>query len=138
VDYALLLLRKTVPRILRAMLGCWIVIGPFVVFLMRWEVYNMLFEYLLLVGAFVFLGVKCWHEGPEYIKRVAFDSGALISFIIVAGAFSLAVAKLIHVRLPAVLFLPLVVVGGFMLLEYYYDRKVLPQSIPANTPQGDS
>jgi hypothetical protein len=139
VDYALSLLKRIVPRVAHAILGFWLILGPLVVFLIRWKTFEVVFMYLLLIGAFLFVGARAWLEGGDYVRRLGRDSFTALSSALIGGGLSGVIAKLTHVRLySSILFLPLVIVAGFLLVEYYNDRKVLPKSAPANTPQGDS
>jgi hypothetical protein len=139
VDYALSLLRRIVPRVVHAVLGFWLVLGPFVVFLIRWKAYEVVFIYLLLIGAVVFVGARIWFEGGEYVRRLGRDTFTALASALIGGGLSGVIAKLTHVRLyTSIFFLPLVIIGGFVLVEYFNDKKVLPKSAPANAPQGDS
>src|ERR1044071_3302367 len=70
VDYARSLLKRIAPRVAQAILGFWLLLGPFVVFLIRWKAYEVVFIYLLLIGAVVFVGAKSWWEGAEYVRRL--------------------------------------------------------------------
>lgn len=135
VDYALSLLRRILPRIVHAILGFWLLLGPFVVFLIRWKTYEVVFMYLLLIGAFMFVGARAWLEGGEYLRRLGRDSFTALASALIGGGLSGVIAKLTHIRLySSILFLPLVIVAGFILVEYYEDRKVAHKSAPANAP----
>jgi hypothetical protein len=139
VDYARSLLKRIAPRLFHALLGFWLLFGPFVVFLIRWKAYEVVFMYLLLIGAFIFVGARVWFEGGEYVRRLGRDTFTALASALIGGGLSGIIAKLTHIRLySSILFLPLVIVAGFVLAEYFNDRKVLPKSAPANAPQSDS
>lgn len=138
MDYAGLLLKRIAPRLCHAILGFWLLLGPFVVFLIRWKSYEVAFMYLLLIGAFVFVGARVWFEGGDYVRRIGRDTATALASALIGGGLSGVIAKLTHIRLySSILFLPLVILAGFVLAEYFNDRKVLPKSASA-TPQSHS
>ena len=125
MDYARSLLKRIAPRLSHAVLGFWLLFGPFVVFLLRWKAYEVVFMYLLLIGAFVFVGARVWFEGGEYARRLGRDTFTALASALIGGGLSGVIAKLTHLRLhSSVLFLPLVIIAGFLLVEYFNDRKV--------------
>ncbi len=133
MDYARSLLKRIAPRVAHAILGFWLLLGPLVVFLIRWKAYEVVFMYLLLVGAFVFVGARVWFEGGEYVRRLGRDTLTALASALIGGGLSGVIAKLTHIRLySSILFLPLVILAGFVLAEYFNDRKALPKSAPAN------
>lgn len=139
MDYARLLLKRIAPRVAQAILGFWLLLGPFVVFLIRWKAYEVVFIYLLLIGAFVFVGARLWLEGGDYLRRIGRDTFTALGSALIGGGISGVIAKLTHIRLySSILFLPLVIIAGFVLVEYLNDRKVLQKSTPASAPQGDA
>ena len=139
MDYARSLLKRIAPRVAQAILGFWLLFGPFVVFLIRWKAYEVVFIYLLLIGAIVFVGARAWFEGGNYVRRIGRDTGTALTSVLIGGGLSGVIAKLTHIRLySSILFLPLVIIAGFVLVEYLNDRKLLPKSAPANTQRNDS
>ena len=139
MDYARSLLKRIAPRVAQAILGFWLLLGPFVVFLIRWKAYEVVFIYLLLIGAVVFVGAKSWWEGAEYVRRLGRDTFTALGSALIGGGLSGVIAKLTHIRFySSILFLPLVIIAGFVLVEYLNDRKLLTKSAPANTQRNDS
>jgi hypothetical protein len=135
VDYVRSLGKKIAPRLFRAMLGFWLVLGPFVVFLIRWQWYQAAFFFLLLIVGFVIVGLKCWIDGKEYMKLLAADTFTALASVLIGGGLSGITARLIHVRLHAsMLFLPLVIVAGFALSEWYRERKAAVTAAPTVSP----
>ena len=109
---------------MRAVIGFWLVLGPFVVFLIRWKVWEVTVIFLVLVGAFLFVGFMCRLSGTEYLKQLGSDTFTALASVLIGGGLSGILAKLTHYRLhSSVLFLPLVIVAGFVISEYYHERK---------------
>ena len=139
MDYARSLLRRIAPRVVHAILGFWLLLGPFLVFLIRWKAYEVIFMYLLLIGSFVFVGARLWFEGGDYVRQIGRDTGTALASALIGGGLSGVIAKLTHIRLySSILFLPLVIVAGFILAECFSDRKALPKAAPANAQRSDS
>jgi hypothetical protein len=135
VEYVRSLWKKIAPRLFRAMLGFWLVLGPFVVFLIRWQWYEAAFFFFLLIAAFVVVGLKCWLDGREYLKLLGADTFTALASVLIGGGVSGIIARFIHVRLHAsMLFLPLVVVAGFAITEWYRERKAAVPAAPAGAP----
>jgi hypothetical protein len=124
-------LRKAAPRFLRAVLGSWLVMGPFVVFLIRWRPIEVVLVFILVVGAYVFVGWNCLAWGRTYLTQLAADTAIAVGFILLAGVLSGIIAKLTGVYLHGhVLFVPLVVFAGFFVLEYLRERKHVTRQVP--------
>jgi hypothetical protein len=135
VDYLRSLGKKIAPRLFRAILGLWLVLGPFVVFLIRWQWYEAGFFFLLLIAGFIIVGLKSWIDGIEYLKLLGADTFTALASVLIGGGLSGIIARLIHVRLhTSMLFLPLVVIAGFALSEWYRERKAAVASAPAVPP----
>ena len=135
MDYVRSLWKKIVPRLFRAMLGFWLVLGPFVVFLIRWQWYEAAFFFLILIAGFVVVGLKCWLNGMEYVKLLGADTFTALASVLIGGGFSGILARFIHVRLHgSILFVPLVVVAGFAISEWYRERKAAVAVAPAGAP----
>lgn len=138
MDYARTLLKRIAPRVAHAILGFWLLLGPLVVFLIRWKSYEVVFMYLLLIGAFVFVGARAWFEGRDYVRRIGRDTGTALASALIGGGLSGVIAKLTHIRLySSIFFLPLVIVAGFVLVEYFNDRKALPKAPPGDANDSD-
>ena len=135
MDYLRSLWKKIAPRLFRAMLGFWLVLGPFVVFLIRWQWYEAAFFFLLLIASFILLGVKCWLDGAQYLKLLGSDAFTALASLLIGGGASGLIARFIHVRLHAsVLFLPFVVLAGFALSECYRERKAALPAARVDAP----
>ncbi|HTM09567.1 MAG TPA: hypothetical protein VL754_14375 [Verrucomicrobiae bacterium] len=133
MDYARSLLKKIAPRLFRALLGFWLVLGPFIVFLIRWKAWEVTIIFLVLVGAFLFVGFMCWLIGKEYLKQLGSDTFTALASVLIGGGLSGLVAKLTHYSLHlTVLFFPLVIIAGFVISEYYHERKTA--AVPAAGP----
>lgn len=129
MDYVRSLWKKIAPRLFRAVLGFWLVLGPLVVFLIRREWYETVLLFFLLLGAFLFVGLRCWLDGMEYLKLLGADTFTALASVVIGGGLSGIITRFIHVRVHAsMLFLPLVILAGFAISEYYRERKA---GIPA-------
>ncbi len=123
---ALEYLRKAAPRCARALLGMWLVIGPFVVYLIRWQTHELVFVFIAVVCAYVFVGLRCRMEGRSYLKQLAFDTMTALGVTFLAGGLSGILAKLTGIHLHGhVLFVPLVILAGFWILEYGREKRTL-------------
>jgi hypothetical protein len=128
MSQALTYLRKAGPRLLRALLGVWLVTGPFVVFLIRWKSYELVIVFLAVIAAYVFVGWKSRIEGVPYLSQLASDTATALAATLVAGGLSGILAKFTGIYLHGnVLFVPLVILAGFWILEYGRERKRLAQ-----------
>jgi hypothetical protein len=124
VDYVRLLWKKIAPRLWRAVIGFWLVLGPFVVFLIRWKWYEELFIFLVLIAAFLFVGFKSWLDGLDYLKLLASDTFTALASVLIGGGLSGVIYKLTHYSLHlSVLFFPLVIIAGFVIAEFYRERR---------------
>ena len=136
MDYARPRWKKIAPRLFRAAIGFWLARGPLVVFLIRWEWYEVGFIYLLLIAAFLFVGFKCWLDGPDYLKLLGADVFTALASLLIGGGASGALAKLTHYRLhSSILFLPLVIVAGFLIAEVVSQRRAAVAAPPAGGPR---
>jgi hypothetical protein len=136
VDYVYSLWKKIAPRLFRAMLGFWLVLGPFVVFLIRWKWYEAAFFFFLLIAAFVTVGLMCWVAGADYLKVLGADTFTALASALIGGGLSGIIARFIHLRLHAsMLFLPLVVLAGFAISEWYRERRGSVPAAPAGAPR---
>jgi len=136
VDYVRSMGRKIAPRLFRALLGFWLVLGPFVVFLIRWQWYETVFFFLLLIAGFIVVGFMCWLDGLEYLKLLGADTFTALASVLIGGGISGIIARFAHIRLHAsMIFLPLVVVAGFAISEWYRERKaaVDASAVPPQT-----
>jgi len=117
-------LRKAAVRSLRALLGIWLMLGPFVLFLIRWKVYEMVIIFLVVVAAFVFVGLNSRKHGTPYLTQLATDTAIALGIALLAGGLSGILAKLTRVYLHGhVLFVPLVILAGFCILEYSREKR---------------
>lgn len=127
--------KKIAPRLLRAALGAWLVVGPPVVFLLRWNAALLILMYLALVAAFLFVGFMGWLAGADYFRRLGSDTMTALASVLIGGGLSGLIAKLTHHSLHlTVWFFPLVIVLGFIISEIYRERRAVA---PAPAPQRD-
>ena len=125
LEYATSMGKKIAPRLVRAALGFWLVLGPFIAFLIRWKWYEIVVIYVLLIGAFLFVGFMCWLTGPDYLRRLGSDAFTALASVLIGGGVSGIIGKVTHYSLhSSVLFLPLVILAGFILSESYRERRV--------------
>jgi hypothetical protein len=128
MSQALTYLRKAGPRLLRALLGIWLITGPFVVFLIRWKSYELVIVFLAVIAAYVFVGWNSRVSGLPYLSQLAIDTATALAATLVAGGLSGILAKLTGIHLHGnVLFVPLVILAGFWILEYGRERRRLAQ-----------
>jgi hypothetical protein len=139
MSQALPYLRKAAPRLLRALLGMWLVVGPFVVYLIRWQTHELVIVFLAVIAAYVFVGWRCRMEGMPYLSRLAIDTVTALGVTLVAGGLSGILAKLTGIYLYGnVLFVPLVILAGFWVLEYGREKRRLAlekAKVPENAIQ---
>jgi hypothetical protein len=94
------------------------------VFLIRWRPIEVVLIFILVVGAYVFVGWNFLLRGRTYWTQLAADTAIAVGFILLAGVLSGIIAKLTGVHLHGnMLFVPLVVLAGFVILEYARERK---------------
>jgi hypothetical protein len=136
LDYIRSLAKKLMPRLLRALLGFWLLFGPFLVFLIRWKTYEVTLMYVLLVGAFIFVGVHCWSHGAAYLRQLGSNTATALASLLIGGGLSGLIGKTTGVRLhSSMLFLPLVILAGFVLADYYAERKASAAAPAAGSQQ---
>jgi hypothetical protein len=125
-------LRKAGPRLVRALLGVWLVVGPFIVFLIRWKSFELVIIFLAVLAAYIFVGWNARTLGTPYLSRLATDTVTALGITLVAGGLSGVLAKLTGIYLHGnFLFVPLVVLGGFWILEYAQEkRRVAEPKVP--------
>jgi hypothetical protein len=92
-------LKAAVRRLGRALLGAWLIVGPFVGIYARDEE-ALVVVLMLLAGAYGFAAGRCASEGLKCVAPVLIDGAALLAVLWIASAsrelFGAAVAPRLH------------------------------------------
>jgi hypothetical protein len=121
----IVLLQKAAVHLARALLGIWLLIGPFVLFLFRGESSALIVTLLLLAASYGFVVWRYRTYGVDYVSRFAFDTLTALGVALIAGVLSELLA-FIGLRLHGnILIIPLLILACFGYLEYTQEKKRL-------------
>jgi hypothetical protein len=119
----ILLLQKAAVHLARALLGIWLLIGPFVLFLFRGDAKALVTTLVALAACYGFVVWRYRTSGLDYLSRFAFDTLTALGVALIAGALSELLA-FIGFRLRGnILIIPLLILACFGYVEYTQEKK---------------
>lgn len=121
----ILLLRKAAVHLVRALLGIWLLIGPFVLFLFRGDAKALVTTLVVLAACYGFVFSRYRTSGLDYLSRFAFDTLTALGVALSAVVLS-EILAFIGLRLRGnILIIPLLILACFGYLEYTQEKKRL-------------